>query len=52
MGRGIAQVTALAGYQVILYDLDREILSDALAQIEKSIEKGVARGKTAADAAG
>ena len=46
MGSGIAQATALAGYQVILYDLNDEILQSALGRIHKSIDKGVERGKT------
>ena len=47
MGSGIAQATALAGYQVVLYDLNDEILQSALGRIHKSIDKGVERGKTA-----
>ena len=47
MGRGIAQVSALAGYQVILYDIAEELLAAALEEIGASIDKGVARGKTA-----
>jgi 3-hydroxybutyryl-CoA dehydrogenase len=47
MGRGIAQVSALAGYQVILYDIVEELLAAALGEIQASIDKGVARGKTA-----
>lgn len=47
MGRGIAQVSALAGYQVTLYDIAEELLSSALTEIRASIDKGVERGKTA-----
>jgi 3-hydroxybutyryl-CoA dehydrogenase len=47
MGRGIAQVSALAGYQVILYDIGEALLSSALTEIRASIDEGVARGKTA-----
>jgi 3-hydroxybutyryl-CoA dehydrogenase len=47
MGRGIAQVSALAEYQVILYDIGEELLSSALTEIRASIDEGVARGKTA-----
>ncbi len=46
MGSGIAQATALAGYQVILYDLNDALLQAALQRILASIDKGVARGKT------
>ncbi|MCB0035878.1 MAG: 3-hydroxybutyryl-CoA dehydrogenase [Anaerolineales bacterium] len=51
MGRGIAQVSALAGYNVVLYDIGQEIVEEAFAAIKQSIDKGVARGKTAADVA-
>lgn len=47
MGAGIAQATALAGYEVILYDLSAELLAQSLDGIVASIDKGVARGKTA-----
>jgi 3-hydroxybutyryl-CoA dehydrogenase len=47
MGQGIAQVSALAGYDVILYDIDEAYVTQAMAQIEASIDKGVTRGKTA-----
>lgn len=48
MGAGIAQASALAGYEVILYDLSAELLAQSLDGIWASIDKGVARGKTAA----
>lgn len=51
MGRGIAQVSALAGYELILYDIGQEIVEEAFDAIKKSIDKGVARGKTAAEVA-
>ncbi len=47
MGRGIAQVCALAGCQVFLYDIAEDILNTALSQIRASIDKGVQLGKTA-----
>lgn len=46
MGRGIAQVSALAGCEVILYDVAEAVLDEALAQIGRSIDKGVELGKT------
>ncbi len=49
MGAGIAQASALAGYEVILYDVADEVLAASLDGIRASIEQGVARGK--ADAA-
>ena len=46
MGRGIAQVSALADCQVVLYDIGEDILNDALARIRASIDKGAQLGKT------
>jgi len=46
MGAGIAQAAALAGFEVVLYDLSDDLLATAIDQIRKSIDKGVARGKT------
>ncbi len=51
MGRGIAQVCALAGYQVALYDVSPEFLDQALVQIQATLSKGVARGKVPPEAA-
>ena len=48
MGAGIAQASALAGYQVLLYDVADEVLAQSLDSIHDSIDKGVARGKTEA----
>lgn len=48
MGAGIAQASALAGYEVLLYDVTEALLAQSVAGIEISIDKGVARGKTAA----
>ncbi|MEM7115381.1 MAG: 3-hydroxyacyl-CoA dehydrogenase NAD-binding domain-containing protein [Chloroflexota bacterium] len=51
MGRGIAQVSALAGYEVVLFDIGQELLDEAWASMQASIDKGVARGKTKSEAA-
>ncbi|MCA9960128.1 MAG: 3-hydroxyacyl-CoA dehydrogenase NAD-binding domain-containing protein [Chloroflexota bacterium] len=45
MGRGIAQVAALAGYEVVLYDVFEPALNTAVTLIEVSLDKGVMRGK-------
>lgn len=45
MGSGIAQVSALAGYVVSLYDVSDSVLSKAHARISASLDEGVARGK-------
>lgn len=48
MGSGIAQVSALAGHEVLLYDVADGLLAKSLDGIRASIDKGVARGKTEA----
>jgi len=45
MGRGIAQVCAMAGATVLLYDLDIEVVNKAQQQIVANLDKGIARGK-------
>ncbi|MDX2705147.1 3-hydroxyacyl-CoA dehydrogenase family protein [Streptomyces sp. PA03-6a] len=52
MGSGIAQVSAQAGYEVVLRDITDEALARGKGGIEASYEKFVAKGKlTAQDAA-
>jgi len=51
MGGGIAQVCALSGCRVILYDITPEIVYGAVERLRASIHKGVELGKTAPDAA-
>jgi len=46
MGRGIAHVAALAGYDVKLQDVSADALKKALGVIESELDKGIARGKT------
>ncbi len=46
MGSGIAQAAAVAGHQVIVYDIDEATLEAAWEQMLASIEKGIERGKT------
>ncbi|WP_323757942.1 3-hydroxyacyl-CoA dehydrogenase NAD-binding domain-containing protein [Roseivirga sp.] len=45
MGQGIAQISALADYSVVLYDLQTAALDKAKLNIEKNLEKGIERGK-------
>ena len=45
MGHGIAQVSAAAGYRVILRDVDRESLCRGIQSIERNLEKGIKLGK-------
>jgi 3-hydroxybutyryl-CoA dehydrogenase len=52
MGRGIAYVSAVGGFDTILHDVSADALDRAFARIQKDLEEGVARGKlTDADAA-
>ncbi|MBN9553865.1 MAG: 3-hydroxybutyryl-CoA dehydrogenase [Alphaproteobacteria bacterium] len=44
MGTGIAHVLALAGYDVVLDDLNKDALSKALERIEKNMQRQVAKG--------
>jgi 3-hydroxybutyryl-CoA dehydrogenase len=39
MGHGIAQVCALAGYQVVLVDVDQAMLDQGFSNITRSVEK-------------
>ena len=48
MGRGIAHVAALSGYDVSISDKDAAALSKALATIRADMQKGVEKGKLAA----
>jgi 3-hydroxybutyryl-CoA dehydrogenase len=47
MGHGIAQVAAMAGWQVALYDVARALVDRGLARIADNLDKGVERGKVA-----
>jgi len=44
MGTGIAHVLSLAGYDVVLDDLNKDALSKALEKIEKNMQRQVAKG--------
>ncbi|WP_028030055.1 3-hydroxybutyryl-CoA dehydrogenase [Gemmobacter nectariphilus] len=49
MGNGIAHVFALSGYEVLLTDVNQKALDDAIALIDKNLERQVSRGKTTAE---
>ncbi len=51
MGRGIAYVAALGGYETRLVDLDETQLAAAVDRIARDLDTGVERGKVDADAA-
>ena len=45
MGRGIAQVAAMSGYQVCLYDVDADGLQVAINFIQQQMGRGVEKEK-------
>lgn len=49
MGRGIAYLAAVAGYETVIHDSDAAALDAAKASIESTLQKGVERGKVTAD---
>ena len=49
MGSGIAHVSALAGFDTILYDISKEALNKAVESITKNLDKGIEIGKMTAD---
>src|SRR6185503_4224378 len=49
MGHGIAQVAALAGFKVLLNDVDRESLARGVSAIERNLARGIERGKLTDD---
>ncbi len=49
MGHGIAQVSAMAGHQVTLRDIESELVEDGLESIRANLEEGVAREKVTPD---
>src|SRR5258705_4862886 len=44
MGNGIAHVLALAGFDVVLDDINKETLAKALERIDKNMHRQAARG--------
>ena len=51
MGRGIAYLAAVAGYDTIIHDADAAALDAARASVESSLRKQTEKGKVTADAA-
>jgi 3-hydroxybutyryl-CoA dehydrogenase len=45
MGRGIAQVSAMAGNDVVIRDIDDDLIQQGLDAIESNLQGGVERGK-------
>jgi 3-hydroxybutyryl-CoA dehydrogenase len=51
MGRGIAYLAAVAGYDTVMFDVETSALDAARASIDAILRKGVEKGKLAATAA-
>jgi len=49
MGHGIAQVSAMAGYNVVLRDIEQQFLDKAMGKIKWSLDKLVSKGKISED---
>jgi 3-hydroxybutyryl-CoA dehydrogenase len=49
MGRGIAQVAVLGGYETVLYDVSPELAKTGAAALREALDKGAARGRWSAD---
>ncbi|MBP8102774.1 MAG: NAD-binding protein, partial [Nitrospira sp.] len=52
MGRGITQVLATAGWNVLLIDATEEALEDAIKKIWQGVTKAVEKGALRGDQAG
>jgi 3-hydroxybutyryl-CoA dehydrogenase len=48
MGQGIAQVCATAGYKVLIYDVQSEVVTKGISSIKKNIESLVEKGRLTA----
>jgi 3-hydroxybutyryl-CoA dehydrogenase len=51
MGRGIAYLAAVAGYETVIHDADAGALDAAKSSIESTLQKGIERGKITREAA-
>ncbi len=51
MGSGIAQVAAVAGFEIVLYDISPELAQKALDKIRKSLERQVEKARITREAA-
>ena len=49
MGNGIAQVAAMAGYNVVMRDIEDRFVEGGLKNIDKFLAKSVEKGKMTAD---
>jgi 3-hydroxybutyryl-CoA dehydrogenase len=51
MGRGIAYLASIAGYDTFIFDVETSALDAARASIESTLRKGVEKGKVSSEAA-
>lgn len=51
MGRGIAQVAALGGYETVLFDAAPGVAEEGAAALREALDKGAGRGRWSADEA-
>ncbi|HSS41301.1 MAG TPA: 3-hydroxyacyl-CoA dehydrogenase NAD-binding domain-containing protein [Solirubrobacterales bacterium] len=49
MGRGIAQLAALGGYETVLYDVAPELAESGAAALRGALDKGAERGRWSVD---
>ena len=49
MGRGIAQIAALGGYETVLYDVSAELAETGAAGLREALDKGAERGRWSVD---
>ena len=49
MGRGIAQVSAAAGYETVVREVNDELLEAGLGAISKQLDRAVKKGKLESD---
>ncbi len=49
MGRGVAQVSAAAGYQTVVREVNEDLLEKGLAAIRKQLDRAVEKGRLEAD---
>jgi 3-hydroxybutyryl-CoA dehydrogenase len=49
MGRGIAQIAALGGYETVLYDPLPGVAESSLEELRKALDKGATRGRWSAE---
>lgn len=49
MGQGIAQVCAIAGFDVLLYDVKSDVIQKGISSIEASLQKSVEKNKISSE---